>query len=304
MKRLVAVVLGLAGSCSEDTGPPPERAGRYGVFRDLVLYQRAPERGGPFFLDRFETTRSDWARYLRETGRSPSPALRAAWGGERPPAGTEHLPVGLVTVQEARAYARWRFGRLPTLEEWRHAAHGGGDYRFPWGDQPRPLWMNSGDLGLGEPTQVGTFESGRQPGGAYDLLGNVAEWTATVRRPALDGDAAPWERVGTQHAVVGGHYLSRLLAPAPPPGLGRVWWRSAAEYGSTVGVRVAADPAGLLQALLAEPKRPSARELELLGRFLRRPGVCEVLSAAWPAARAAVAAAGPLEPILARELAR
>jgi len=40
---------------------------------------------------------------------------------------------------------------------------------------------NTGELGLGEPTPVGTFESGRRAQGwPYDLVGNVSEWTETV----------------------------------------------------------------------------------------------------------------------------
>jgi hypothetical protein len=84
-----------------------------------------------------------------------------------------------VSLGDARDFARWRFCRLPRLEEWIHAATNGGRYAYPWGTQARATWANTADLGLNEPIAVGTFESGRRGAGPYDLVGNVSEWTET-----------------------------------------------------------------------------------------------------------------------------
>ena len=119
----------------------------------------------------------------------------------------ESLPASGMTLVDARRYARWRFCRLPTFVEWRYAATGRGSYEYPWGNRFRAEWVNTADLGLNAPTPVGTFESGRDRGGAYDLIGNVAEWTESVapywfdgeRSVAGTGDPEPFEEVTPWH---------------------------------------------------------------------------------------------------------
>lgn len=165
-------------------GDPPgaevlQRQGRFGILRDLVLFDRPEELGGPFFMDRFETTWGDWADYLRDQETDVEPRWESLWGGPVPSTLRRSQPMARVSLHEARRFARWRFGRLPRLDEWQYAATNAGRYEYPWGTQPRPAWANTADLGLLEPTAVGTFESGRRGEGPYDLVGNLAEWTET-----------------------------------------------------------------------------------------------------------------------------
>ena len=149
-------------ACEDAAGPPLalDRSERFGILRDLELFPRSSRLGGPFFLDRFETTRADWRFWLaaqrgdRET--VPDPAVGASLGEDAT------LPVVGVDLLEARTYARWRLGRVPRYDELLHAASGGGLYRRPWGDVDRASWANTQELAVGGLTPVGAFESGRQ----------------------------------------------------------------------------------------------------------------------------------------------
>lgn len=104
-------------------------------------------------------------------------------------------PVVQVSWNDARAYADWVGGRLPTEAEWEHAARGGmGDVRFPWGDQePNDTDFQPCNIWQGRFPEVNTAKDGfaatapaqcYEPNGygLYNLVGNVWEWTAEAYR--------------------------------------------------------------------------------------------------------------------------
>lgn len=336
----LAVAALLVQACDVREPQRLERSSRCGVFRDLVLYERSAAQGGPFFLDRFETTRRDWFAYLRATGQDTE---ATPWGSGAPSAAEAALPVSRVTLAQARRFARWRFGRLPRLDEWQFAATGRGAYSYPWGETFRAAWVNSAELGFARPTPVGTFESGRDDGGAYDLLGNVAEWTESVdfawfgpgERASMPAVSRGLSRLATTAAaglrrwrppgvpwpsgwwvwaagpelprlVVGGHYRATVRVDARAPqnrdGLWQLWERGPRERGDTLGVRIATDPRQLLVALLREPQQLAADEARELRELLRRPRCNAVLAPVFAALRGEVGEAGPLLELLEQEL--
>lgn len=82
-----------------------------------------------------EVTNGQYAEFLAATGYQPRVANRflAHWSGGAPPAEAVDQPVTYVDLPDARAYAAWRGGRLPTEDEWQVAARLPGFQRAaPW----------------------------------------------------------------------------------------------------------------------------------------------------------------------------
>ena len=113
--------------------------------------------------------------------------MDASWASDHP---AVH-----VSWNDARAYANWVGGRLPSEIEWEHAARGGlGDVRFPWGDQepndtdfqPCNIWQgnfpksNSAKDGFIATAPVKAYEPNGY--GLYNMAGNVWEWTSDPYR--------------------------------------------------------------------------------------------------------------------------
>jgi len=122
--------------------------------------------------------------------------------------GLAQHPVVHVTLNDARAYAQWAGGRIPKEVEWEYAASLGlFDPDDPYSgvigadDEPRAnIWtglfplIDTGQDGFTGTAPVGCFAAGRT--GAYDMIGNVWEWTDTPFSPA-----AP------RFTIKGGSYL-------------------------------------------------------------------------------------------------
>ncbi|MBW3572309.1 MAG: ergothioneine biosynthesis protein EgtB [Gemmatimonadetes bacterium] len=97
-------------------------------------------------------------------------------------------PVCHVCWYEAEAFCRWAGARLPTEQEWEAAASwdpsAGTKRDYPWGDEPpTPLDANLDQLAFAT-AQVGAYPRNVSPVGAYGMIGDVWEWTAS--------DFLPW----------------------------------------------------------------------------------------------------------------
>ena len=99
-------------------------------------------------------------------------------------------PVVYVTWSGAWAFVKHYNLRLPTEQEWEKAARGTSGYDFPWGNslaQGDANYFRSGDpfsegttpVGYYNGSLYGSFQTTNRPSpyGAYDMSGNVWEWT-------------------------------------------------------------------------------------------------------------------------------
>lgn len=131
-----------------------------------------------FSIDQYEVTTSRFAEFLRETKR----AVPKYWS-EQVPQQHGNKPVVGVDWNDADAYCAWAGKRLPTEAEWEKAARGTDQRLYPWGNQPpneqRANVNRCCDFkDYGVLTDVGSYEQGKSAYGAYDMAGNVWEWTA------------------------------------------------------------------------------------------------------------------------------
>jgi formylglycine-generating enzyme required for sulfatase activity len=216
-----------------ETGPRPLH-GPLALERDADL--------SPYAIDLAPVTNAQFHAFLQSSGYAPRHAenFLKHWVDGKPPAGREDHPTVYVDLDDARAYARWAGKRLPTEEEWQHAAEGPEARRFPWGDSMEPGRCNGGETGGTTPATA--FPSGRSPFGLYDCCGNVWEWTESERsdgrsRFAILKGGSFYKASGSDWYFDGGPQPCRFAAKMllTWPGLDRC---------ATVGFRCAADMEG------------------------------------------------------------
>lgn len=149
-----------------------------------------------FYIARYPVTVAQFRTFVETTGTKicDPEALRDP----------DNRPVCYVSWHEAIAYCKWlnktiaaneslasseisklvRSGRwqidLPSKLEWEKAARGGlVDKIFSWGDEPDPERANYRDTNIATSSAVGCFAPNGY--GLQDMLGNVWEWTHSLR---------------------------------------------------------------------------------------------------------------------------
>jgi formylglycine-generating enzyme required for sulfatase activity len=156
-----------------------------------------------YWIDTYEVTVTAFQRFVAAQGYATRSYWSDAgwlWKGNYTGPNDRGCPTELlkpdyprtcITWYEADAYARWRGGRLPSEAEWEYAARNTDGRLYPWGndfdsarlnycDNMCPnAWRDKHDTdGFARTAPVGSFESGQSWVGAYDMAGNVWEWTS------------------------------------------------------------------------------------------------------------------------------
>ncbi|MDX2139536.1 MAG: SUMF1/EgtB/PvdO family nonheme iron enzyme [Chloroflexota bacterium] len=153
----------------------------------------------PFWIDRFEVTQGQFERLDGEIA-----SQFQFTGADR--------PVENITWFEAHDFCEQkRDARLPTEAEWEYAAAGPDSYPYPWG---REFPENSEDFAVFNQREtgdvgVGIRDEGRSWVGAYDLSGNVSEWTSSLYLPydsMEDREADTGTRTDVRRVLRGGSW--------------------------------------------------------------------------------------------------
>ncbi len=189
-------------------GSTPEEQTREGVPATFAIHE-GPVRdisfARPFAIATTETTRGQFARFVKATNR-PIPTECATynptddtWAGTKGQAAswqnpgfaqTDEHPVVCISVNDALDYAAWmtkstgHHYRVPSEAEWEYAARGGTRTTRPWGDAPTQICARARIM------TSGTFAAIGYPDSWTDELvcSNKASFTA----PVASFDANPW----------------------------------------------------------------------------------------------------------------
>jgi formylglycine-generating enzyme required for sulfatase activity len=150
----------------------------------------------PFLIGRTPITNEEYGRFLQDTPKAREPDY---WS-ERRFNGARQPVVG-VGWEDAKAFAEWAGGRLPSEAEWEYAARAGTATRYWWGDEFEPKRVNCRESGSewgGKQTSpVDAFPP--NPWGLHDTAGNVLEWVEDCWHENYEGapeDASPWLESG------------------------------------------------------------------------------------------------------------
>jgi formylglycine-generating enzyme required for sulfatase activity len=160
-----------------------------------------------FFIDKYPVTNAEFKKFLDSTHYHPADDLNFLkdWMDGSYPGGSANKPVTWVSLEDARAYAKWAGKRLPHEWEWQYAAQGNDNRIYPWGncdwvppiprtvpvtaplppgaacnwidpkDSPAPF-ADRGRVML-PASDVDAHPTGASPFGVMDMVGNVWQWT-------------------------------------------------------------------------------------------------------------------------------
>lgn len=126
----------------------------------------------PFFIDKYPVTNQQFQAFLEASGYTPKDTVNflSHWRNGKPPEELLDHPVVNVSIEDARAYARWAGKRLPSDMEWQFAAQGTDGRIYPWGNAMDSTRCN---FKSGATAPVDAFPEGASPFGVMDLIGNV-----------------------------------------------------------------------------------------------------------------------------------
>ena len=143
--------------------------------------QKHEMRIASFYIDKYPVTNKQFKKFINATGYHPADGhnFLRDWVNGSYPEGSENAPVTWVSLEDARAYAKWAGKRLPHEWEWQYAAQGTDGRKYPWGNENIKNNYPPTDTtrAMRKPTAVDAYPAGASVFGVMDLVGNVWQWT-------------------------------------------------------------------------------------------------------------------------------
>jgi formylglycine-generating enzyme required for sulfatase activity len=127
-----------------------------------------------YYIDQHEVTEGQFRLFLKETNYTGKPPRKWSENPRENISESMPMPMVMVNARDAQAYAEWASKQLPTEAQWEAAARSTDGRLFPWGpepitqEKPRPAH---------QAFPVKSYQQDVSPYGAYDMAGNVPEWT-------------------------------------------------------------------------------------------------------------------------------
>ena len=135
----------------------------------------------PFYIDKYPVTNAEFKKFIDATHYHPKDDVNFLkdWTNGSFPEGWANKPVTWVSIEDARAYAKWAGKRLPHEWEWQYASQGTDGRIYPWGNKWDPSAVPTPDQGrnMRGPDNVDAHPGGASASGVMDLVGNVWQWT-------------------------------------------------------------------------------------------------------------------------------
>lgn len=152
----------------------------FGAARDGIrngeLERRTARIDAPYLISTTEVSVRQYAIFADKMGEAKA-------GTRWRPADLDsaaNLPVTNVSHQQAKSFAEFVGGTLPTEKQWERAARGAKGRIYPWADDDEPSAercnLGFGPIGQGKLAAVDALPTGATPEGLLNMLGNAAEW--------------------------------------------------------------------------------------------------------------------------------
>ena len=132
-------------------------------------------------IDRYPVSNAEFKAFLSATSYHPADDhnFLRDWKDGAYPDGWAKKPVTWVSIEDARAYAKWAGKRLPHEWEWQYAAQGQDGRAYPWGDTWNPAAVPTPNKSrqMDASSDSDAHPDGASLFGVMDLVGNVWQWT-------------------------------------------------------------------------------------------------------------------------------